>query len=276
MSKSPLRLTPDASRPTPDAPRSFDRVAEVYDATRGLPPDVEAAIGTGLPRLVGATAGTRFLEVAAGTGRIALPIARRGYPFVGVDLSAAMLAAARRKAAGTRLALARADATALPFADAAFDAGLIVHVLHLIPAWERALGELLRVVRPGGHVLYGHEAWAGDAARERFDGRWRAILAAHGAALRGHDATDEAVGVALRARGLAPETATLATWRRRTTPRRLLERYASRTYSSSWAISDDVFARSSAELAAWAREAFPDQDTPLWSEARFSVLWARL
>jgi ubiquinone/menaquinone biosynthesis C-methylase UbiE len=87
-----------------------------HDATRGLPEGVGGAIVAS----VGAVATTRFLEVGVGTCRIMLPLVRAGCLSHGVDLSAAMLEALRKRLAGDsgaagRLHLARADAMALPF-----------------------------------------------------------------------------------------------------------------------------------------------------------------
>src|SRR5205807_8269675 len=75
-------------------------------------------------------------------------------PLVGVDLSRPMLDRLVEKASGRPpFPLVVADATRLPFRDAAFGAAYAAHVLHLIPAWRDAVGELVRVVRPGGAVL---------------------------------------------------------------------------------------------------------------------------
>ena len=132
---------------------SFDRVAARYDATRAIPAAAEAAIAAGIARAVSSTPQTRLLEIGVGTGRIALPLARQGHRCIGIDRSAPMLVAAQRKgrAGSGRLLLARADATALPFATASVDVALIVHVFHLIPAWPRALHEAPYVRRPGGY-----------------------------------------------------------------------------------------------------------------------------
>src|SRR5215813_4075736 len=56
-----------------------------------------------------------------------------------------------------RLTIELADMTALPYADAAFDAAVGVHVLHLVPEWRSALDEVLRVVKPGGAFLLGQD-----------------------------------------------------------------------------------------------------------------------
>jgi len=68
----------------------FDRAAEYYDRTRGVPPDVAGA-QTAL--LAGELPGRgRVLEVGVGTGQIALPLAEAGVPMAGLDLSMPMVA----------------------------------------------------------------------------------------------------------------------------------------------------------------------------------------
>lgn len=257
---------------------SFDRVAASYDATRGLPPEVEAEIAAGTTRLTAAMPATSFLEVGVGTGRIALPLVRDGFRYTGIDLSGPMLAAAQGKAAGLpgRLLLARADALALPFADATFDVGLVVHVFHLIPDWPLALAELLRVIRPGGFFLYGFEHWLPTGGRHAFDQQWRAILATHGVAPRGHGTTDQAVVAALRGLGLASETTTVAAWQTTTTVAHALAQRRGRNFSSSWSIPEEIHAHAATELAAWAQTHYPDQEMLLTSEMRFSITVARL
>jgi SAM-dependent methyltransferase len=256
--------------------RSFDRVAAIYDATRGLSPEVEAAIADGFARLAGATPATTFLEVGVGTGRIALPLVRDGFRYAGVDLSGSMLAAAQGKAVVLPgcLLLAHADAVALPFAAAAFDAGIVVHVFHLIRNWPLALNELLRVIKPGGRFLYGFEHWLPTGGRYAFDQQWRAILARYGAAPGGHGTTDAPVFATLERRGLRPETTAVAAWQTTTTVATTLAGYTSRTFSSSWTIPDDIFARAGAELAAWAQSHYPDTDATLTVESRFSITHA--
>ena len=83
-----------------------------------------------------------MLDVGIGTGRFALPLSERGLQIVGVDISAPMLRQATRK----RLReLVRADARKQPFRDQAFDAVLIVHLLHLVDDWIRVVHEIGRV-----------------------------------------------------------------------------------------------------------------------------------
>jgi SAM-dependent methyltransferase len=131
---------------------SFDRAAEYYDRTRSLRPETNRSVIELLSReLIGRRA---CLEIGVGTGRIALGLAEAGAKLAGSDLSLPMLRKLVANAGGSSpFPLVQADATSLPFSDAAFGAGLACHVLHLIPAWETAVRELVRVIAPGGVVL---------------------------------------------------------------------------------------------------------------------------
>ncbi|HEY3498249.1 MAG TPA: class I SAM-dependent methyltransferase [Polyangiaceae bacterium] len=93
--------------------------------------------------------GREVLEVGCGTGLILGRVAERAARAEGVDLSPGMLELARRRG----LSVQEGSATALPFADASFDLVYSFKVLAHVPEIERALGEMARVCRPGGHVL---------------------------------------------------------------------------------------------------------------------------
>ena len=133
---------------------AFDRAAGYYDRTRGMSPEATAR----LVEVLGEELRGRgpVLEVGVGTGMIALPLAAAGIPIRGMDLSREMLAKLVEKAAGAPLPLVRGDATALPFREGAFGAAVMRHVLHLVPAWEGAVREVLRVVASGGVLLVSH------------------------------------------------------------------------------------------------------------------------
>jgi ubiquinone/menaquinone biosynthesis C-methylase UbiE len=94
------------------------------------------------------------LEVAIGTGRN-LPFYPTGTQLTGVDLSAAMLVVARDRAreVGREVQLRQADAQALPFPDASFDTVVCTLGLCAIPDDRAAIGEMRRVLRPGGRLL---------------------------------------------------------------------------------------------------------------------------
>lgn len=257
--------------------RSFDGIADIYDATRPLPPAVGERIADRILDLVAATPDTGFFEPGVGTGRIALPLARRGYAYTGADLAAKMLAEARRKSAGTpcRLALVRAGATALPFAAASFDVALTVHLLHLVPDRQAALAEIRRTLKPGGIFLYCDERGTVEGTRRDFDRRWGEILARHGVGRGPHRAAEEEVLRTLRAGGATLETVTAAEWRAEIAVGELLDRTARRVYSSTWGIPDAVFPGAVGELRAWAAHRYPSGDALLSSELRFTIVVAR-
>lgn len=96
----------------------------------------------------------RVLDVATGTGAVALELVRRtGCSVVGVDQSAEMLAEARRRvrlaAAGVRVTLVEASAEELPFEDATFDGLSAAYLLRYLNDLPGGLAELARVLRPG-------------------------------------------------------------------------------------------------------------------------------
>lgn len=95
---------------------------------------------------------TRHLARAAGTGLT-----------IGLDASEAMVAAAAKRGGGENLAYLRGDACALPFDDESFDAACSVGVIHMIDEPLVALGEMVRVLAPGGRLL----VLASCARRER-------------------------------------------------------------------------------------------------------------
>jgi demethylmenaquinone methyltransferase/2-methoxy-6-polyprenyl-1,4-benzoquinol methylase len=94
--------------------------------------------------------GARVLDVCCGTGDLAVTAERAGATVTGLDFSGAMLERARRKS-GT-ITWVQGDALALPFDDGAFDAATIGFGLRNVADIERGLGELRRVLRPGGRV----------------------------------------------------------------------------------------------------------------------------
>jgi SAM-dependent methyltransferase len=102
-----------------------------------------------LAEFLGDVAGRQVLDMATGTGRAALALARRGAIVTGVDASREMLSVARARAAEAGLAIefSEGDAHALAFPDRAFDAVVCLRMLMHVPDWRRALTELCRVTR---------------------------------------------------------------------------------------------------------------------------------
>lgn len=94
------------------------------------------------------------LDVAAGNGNASLAAARRGCDVTSTDYVGELLARGAERARAERLAIASqlADAEALPFEDARFDAVLSTFGVMFTPDQQRAADEMLRVCRPGGRI----------------------------------------------------------------------------------------------------------------------------
>jgi phosphatidylethanolamine/phosphatidyl-N-methylethanolamine N-methyltransferase len=132
--------------------QAYGRWAPVYDMVFG------PVFRTGRRAAIDAAEiiGGRILEVGVGTG-LSLPAYARSNSIFGVDISAPMLQRARKRVARLRLdhveGLAVMDAEDLTFPDASFDVVVAQYVVTAVPHPERALDELVRVVRPGGEII---------------------------------------------------------------------------------------------------------------------------
>ena len=153
--------SPSASRPEsgtleePQVRAMFDRISKVYDR-------MNSVMTAGLHHrwreraadLANAGPGARVLDVATGTGDLAIELARRVGPdgeVVGSDFSEGMLALAREKAPA--IAFEWGNALELPYPDDAFDAATVGFGARNFSDLARGLGEMARVVRPGGRVV---------------------------------------------------------------------------------------------------------------------------
>jgi demethylmenaquinone methyltransferase/2-methoxy-6-polyprenyl-1,4-benzoquinol methylase len=117
-------------------------------------------------RAVRAAGCRRVLDVCCGTGTQAAALRREGVQTTGLDLSAAMLAQAGRKADLCGAALVRGDAARLPFPDAVFDGLILSFALHEKPAPVRRamLAEARRVLIPSGRLFVLDYACPGSLA----------------------------------------------------------------------------------------------------------------
>lgn len=101
-------------------------------------------------------AGQRVLDVACGTGVVAVTAARRGAVATGLDLTPQLLERARENAglAGVTIDWREGDAEKLPFDDASFDAVLSQFGHIFAPRPQVVLAEMLRVLKPGGTIAF--------------------------------------------------------------------------------------------------------------------------
>ena len=136
--------------------RMFDGLAPRYDAfNRWASLGLDRRWRRVAVAELGLPPGARVLDVATGTGDLALAAAAAGARVTGVDFAPSMLRRARAKAAasGRALAVQVARAEALPFAGAAFDGVVSAFAMRNVrPFLDDVLGEMARVLRPGGRV----------------------------------------------------------------------------------------------------------------------------
>lgn len=111
-------------------------------------------VGEQLCEALDIRAGQKVLDVAAGNGNVSLAAARRWCDVVSTDYVPALLGRARERAAAERLKIEfrEADAEALPFQDASFDAVVSTFGVMFTPDQDKASAELIRVCRPGGKI----------------------------------------------------------------------------------------------------------------------------
>ncbi|MFY9616081.1 MAG: class I SAM-dependent methyltransferase [Candidatus Dormiibacterota bacterium] len=244
---------------------NFDNAAEFYDATRSLPPEVQARVTEILmPELAGRGP---VLEIGIGTGRIALPLAARGVNLTGVDISEAMLARLGEKAdaLGLQVPARIADATELPFPDDSFDAGIACHVFHLVRDWPRAVTELVRVVAPGGVILV--EADSSGGLRSRFRDRVSEIVGDERVTPdRLNTAEVEASFLEL---GATVRHLPVVSWERERTVRGALDELASNQWSMTWSIAEALPAVVE-QLTREEEAARGDLDEPMVEEQRIA------
>jgi phosphatidylethanolamine/phosphatidyl-N-methylethanolamine N-methyltransferase len=148
--------------------RTYGRWAPVYDLVFG------SVFERARNAAVAATnrVGGRVLDVGVGTG-MCLPLYAPTTRVVGVDLSEAMLAKARKKVAEQSLhhveALEVMDAESLAFPDASFDVVVAQYVVNTVPHPEAALDEFARVLKPGGEIILINRVGAEEGPRRTIE-----------------------------------------------------------------------------------------------------------
>jgi ubiquinone/menaquinone biosynthesis C-methylase UbiE len=119
--------------------------------------------------------GMPVLDVACGTGNLAIPAARKGAMVTGMDLAPNLLEQARQRAAaeGLEVQFDEGDAEQLPYEDGRFDLAMSMYGAMFAPRPERVAEELARVVRGGGTIAMAN--WTAGG----FVGRSFAVTARH-------------------------------------------------------------------------------------------------
>jgi len=130
----------------------FDSVADSYDKTNDLLSFGQARLWRGkVARAVNAKAGEQILDIAAGTGTSSMAFLSEGVRVVAADFSKGMLEVGKKKY--PKLEFVFADAMKLPFKDQEFDVVTMSFGLRNVQDHKVALGEFLRVLKPGGRLV---------------------------------------------------------------------------------------------------------------------------
>jgi demethylmenaquinone methyltransferase / 2-methoxy-6-polyprenyl-1,4-benzoquinol methylase len=130
----------------------FDRIARVYDRMNSvMTAGMHHRWRERAADLARVGPGSTALDVATGTGDLAIELARRGAEVTGSDFAPAMLEIARMKAPG--LTFEEGDALNLAHPDASFDAATVGFGARNFADLDQGLREMMRVTKPGGRVV---------------------------------------------------------------------------------------------------------------------------
>ena len=152
----------------------WDLYAPIYSRAMRAEERSYAFLYRRIPKLVRAK---EVLELATGPGVLAKRIAPVTKRMLATDYSEGMIAEAKKGACPNNLRFEVADAMDLPYADASFDAVIIVNALHLLPEPGRALREIARVLRPDGILIAPNFVKQRESLRTRC---WEALLSLAG------------------------------------------------------------------------------------------------
>lgn len=130
----------------------FSGNATVYDRRHGAL--LSRADADRLCEAARLRAGTKVLDVGAGTGRVAIPLADTGCAVTAVEPATGMVAELRAKSQRSLVTVIAGEGAHLPFAAASFDAVVIARLLYLTPDWQQILAEARRVLVSAGSLLH--------------------------------------------------------------------------------------------------------------------------
>jgi SAM-dependent methyltransferase len=248
----------------------YDAMAPDFDRRRALPKGIPEAIRATILRASLAPR-PRILDLGAGSGRIGRGLVRAGDDYFGVDLSLGMLRSFVLQARDA--ALVQADGALLPFGDAAFDVVLLVQVLSGAQGWRAMLGDIIRVLRPGGALMIGRVIAPDDGIDTGMKTRLAAILNAMDIQPYRDKPRDEALAWLARAMP-DPAVVTVATWTETRRPGAFLDRHAAGARFSI--LPEPVRREAMGRLARWAIDTFGSLDVDCPEVRRFDLTIHRL
>jgi ubiquinone/menaquinone biosynthesis C-methylase UbiE len=151
----------------------FSQIASRYDAIRDVPAWTLLACYDRLVQAKLFPNEGKVLDAACGTGQMSLPLAERDYEVHGIDISKQMVDIASTKLRpGSRTLYTVADVCSIPEEPQSFDAVVVSKLLERVWDWQRACRELVRVAKPGAHIVQINERGViRNSVRRYFSGR---------------------------------------------------------------------------------------------------------
>lgn len=250
---------------------AYDAMAAHFEPQRAVPEEVVRSVRSALTTALKHLDRPRLLDLGAGSGRFGRHFVAAGDDYVGVDLSAGMLGVfAEHCAGGRRAILVQADGRALPFADACFDAVLLIAVFGGLTDWRAMVDEARRVLRPGGAIIIGRIAAPEDGIDERMKQRLDTLLndRLSGVGRPGGNRRKDAIHYLAAAAWTVTEQ-TVASWRVERSPQAFLDRHAGGARFSRLprAAREDALRA----LGDWARTEFGSLDASVAETDRFEM-----
>jgi SAM-dependent methyltransferase len=250
----------------------FSANANVYDRRHGAALSDEDL--DQLWRAAGLRAGVDVLDVGAGTGRVAIPFARRGCRIVALEPARGMLEELRAKAGDFNVSIVIGEGAELPLPSRRFHAVVIARLLYLTPDWLRILNEARRVLGAGGCLL--HEWGNGQVDEEwvRIREEARSLFERAGVLSPFHPGvrSESAIEEALDGLRVVRETDVVLGPGPSITLREFLRRLIEGELSYIWRVPENVRTECLPRLVDWAVRTFDlDRSIPTPREIRWTV-----
>jgi ubiquinone/menaquinone biosynthesis C-methylase UbiE len=219
---------------------SFSNVAPRYNQINELPAQAATEIGIALASMIASAA--PVLDAGCGAGRIAIPAAEAGLSMVGLDRNEAMLNEAVRLAGQRSFWGVHGDVACLPFTAESFNAVLSINVLHLVPAWEQAIAEVVRVLRPGGLFIQARGWMDPESCASQIRDHMRTVIMELNPGLRPTAAASPAVLAKALAElgGVTEDDQIVTRWQVETSPAEILAQMAARQHNQTWMLDDEL------------------------------------
>jgi ubiquinone/menaquinone biosynthesis C-methylase UbiE len=234
---------------------AYDGMAAAFERRRKLPDGVARSIRGAIVAETFPVERPLVLDLGAGTGRIGWPFVASGDAYIGLDLSFGMLHRFAERG-GPVPHLIQGDGAALPFADASFDAVILVQVLSGSHGWRRIAAEARRVLRSSGVLVTGQTVAPADGIDARMKQQAARIVEDLGASpyspyqsKSGDQARDW-----LRQSATVTRTLTVGTGIDQRTPGRFIERHGTGARFAS--LDEPVRQAALHRLATWGVTTF--------------------